>query len=86
MTNKPQHENDRNPAVPEGGPAVESVRTTKEAEAVVTKWEAERNSGEASGVESEPRPAGDSPKPHGDKFENTFSRETPDEPVVEDEP
>ena len=48
--------------------------------------EAERKVGEASGVESEPRPAGDSSKPHGDKFPNTFSQETPDEPVVEDEP
>ncbi|HEX2136067.1 MAG TPA: hypothetical protein VHG30_09215 [Microvirga sp.] len=85
MAEKPQNENAPNPAVPESGPAVESVRTTTEAEAVLRKREAEGRLGESPSPEGAARPAGDSPKPHGDKFESTFGQASPEEPI-QDEP
>ena len=81
MASKPRDESTRNPAAPEAGPAVESVRTTTEAEAAVKKREADTKLGERPPSRAKPRPAGDSPKLHGDKFAGTSPRKARDKPV-----
>jgi hypothetical protein len=53
-----------------GAPALDDVKTEREAEAVVRAREAGLASGDA------PVPAGDSPKPHGDKMENAVRQAT----------
>ena len=86
MTTKGQNEHSPNPAVPEGGPAVESVKTVEEAAAAATKRESEKALAESSRSGSEPRPAGDSPKPHGDKFASTSGKTARDDPSAEGKP
>jgi hypothetical protein len=80
-------EKDENKRVPqEGAPALDDVKTAREAEAVVAKRRAEEEAAKASRpVESESRPSGDSPKRQGDKLSDAV-REASREPVIEDEP
>ena len=58
-----------------GAPALDSVKTEREADAVVRAREA----GAAGGAPVPPAASGDSPKPHGDKLENAV-REAADAP------
>jgi len=58
-----------------GAPALDDVKTEREAEAVLRAREA----GAAAGGAATPSPSGDSPKPHGDKMENAV-REAADAP------
>ena len=86
MMNKPQNDTSRDSAVPESGPAVASVRTAQEAEAAATKRDAEAKLAKASRPEdSQPEPAGDSPKRHGDKLARAVEQAA-EEPVPDDEP
>ena len=50
-----------------GAPALDDVKTEREAEAVVRAREAGAAGG---GAPVPPSPSGDSPKPHGDKMEH----------------
>jgi hypothetical protein len=57
-------------------PALDDVKTEREAEAVVRAREAGAKSGDAP---VPPSPSGDSPKPHGDKLEHAV-REAAEKP------
>ncbi len=59
-----------------GAPALDSVKTEREAEALVRAREAGAAGGSAP---VPPDASGDSPKPHGDKLENAV-REAADAP------
>lgn len=52
-----------------GAPALDAVKTEREAEAAVRAKEAGPASG---GGATGPAPSGDSPKPHGDKMEHAL--------------
>ena len=54
-----------------GAPALDAVKTEREAEAVARAKEAG-----AMGGGSAPSPSGDSPKPHGDKMEHAVREAT----------
>jgi hypothetical protein len=58
-----------------GAPALDDVKTEREAEAVLRAREAAA----AAGGAAAPSHSGDSPKPHGDKMENAV-REAADAP------
>ena len=84
MPRKPQMNTASNAAVPESGPAVDNVRTVREA--IAAARDAEEKRAKASRTENgETRGRGGSPKPQGDTFASP-SREANDEPVVTDEP
>jgi len=86
MPRKPQMNTASNAAVPESGPAVDNVRTVREAEAIAAARDAEEKRAKASRTEnSETRGSGSNPKLQGDTFASP-SREANDEPVVTDEP
>jgi hypothetical protein len=76
----------RDAAVPESGPAVDSVRTAREAEAVARKQDTEAELAKASSKKGgEAQVSGESLKRYGDKLHDV-TREAGDEPLVKDEP
>jgi hypothetical protein len=86
MPNRPQDGTSRDAVVPDSGPPLDSVKATQQAEAAAAKREADAKLAQTTPAgKREPRPAGDSRKPHGDKLAGT-TQEASDEPVVEDEP
>ena len=86
MPNRSRDETSRDAAVPDGGSPLDSVKATEQSEAAATKREDEAKLARSTPPgKREPPPADDRRKPRGDEQAGT-TPETPEEPVIEDEP